>query len=116
MNRSNKQWILKRRPVGDIKAGDLDLVEQPVPKPGPGQFLARTVYLSLDPTNRIWMSDMEQYMPPVNLGDVMRGGTLSVVEQSNNADFKPGDVAANDLAASGQHLRQRNAQADRGAA
>src|SRR6201996_9374008 len=94
MNRSNKQWILKRRPVGDIKAGDLDLVEQPVPKPGPGQFLARTVYLSLDPTNRIWMSDMEQYMPPVQIGDVMRGGTLSMVEESNNPDFQKGDIVS----------------------
>jgi hypothetical protein len=94
MNRTNKQWILKRRPVGDIRAGDLDLVEQPVPTPGPGQFLARTVYLSLDPTNRIWMSDMDQYMPPVQIGDVMRGGTLSVVEESNNSDFHKGDVVS----------------------
>jgi hypothetical protein len=94
MNRSNKQWVLKRRPVGEIKAGDLDLVEHPLPVPGPGQFLARTVYLSLDPTNRIWMSDMEQYMPPVQIGDVMRGGTLSVVEESNNPDFHRGDIVS----------------------
>jgi hypothetical protein len=92
MNRSNKQWVLKRRPVGEIKAGDLDLVDHPLPVPGPGQFLARTVYLSLDPTNRIWMSDMEQYMPPVQIGDVMRGGTLSVVEESNNPNFHRGDI------------------------
>jgi len=88
----NRQWILKRRPVGDIQAGDLELVETPVPKPGAGEFLARTIYLSLDPTNRIWMSDMEQYMPPVQIGEVMRGGTLSVVEQSNNPHFRPGDI------------------------
>jgi NADPH-dependent curcumin reductase CurA len=94
MNRSNKQWILKRRPVGEIKLGDLELVERPVPAPGPGQFLARTLYLSLDPTNRIWMSDMDQYMPPVEIGDVMRGGTLSVVEDSNNPDFHKGDIVS----------------------
>jgi NADPH-dependent curcumin reductase CurA len=92
MRNSNRQWILKKRPVGDIKPGDLELVETPIPVPGPGQVLARTLYLSLDPTNRIWMSDMEQYMPPVNLGEVMRGGTISVVEQSNNPEFKRGDV------------------------
>lgn len=92
MRNSNRQWILKRRPVGDIKPGDLELVEQPIPVPGRGQILVRTLYLSLDPTNRIWMSDMEQYMPPVNLGEVMRGGTLSVVEQSNNDGFAVGDV------------------------
>jgi NADPH-dependent curcumin reductase CurA len=94
MNRSNRQWVLKRRPVGEIKSGDLELVEHAVPVPGPGQFLARTVYLSLDPTNRIWMSDMEQYMPPVQIGDVMRGGTLSVVDESNNPDFHKGDIVS----------------------
>ena len=94
MSRTNKQWILKRRPHGEIRAGDLELVEKPVPSPGPGQFLARTVYLSLDPTNRIWMSDMDQYMPPVEIGDVMRGGTLGVVRQSNNPDYKVGDIVS----------------------
>ncbi|HXC57636.1 MAG TPA: NADP-dependent oxidoreductase [Rhizomicrobium sp.] len=92
MRNSNRQWILKKRPVGDIAPGDLELVEQPIPVPGPGQILVRTLYLSLDPTNRIWMSDMDQYMPPVEIGEVMRGGTLGVVEQSNNPDFQPGDI------------------------
>jgi len=92
MRNSNRQWILRKRPVGDIRPGDLELVETPIPVPGPGQILVRTLYLSLDPTNRIWMSDMEQYMPPVNLGEVMRGGTLSVVEQSNNPDYQRGDI------------------------
>src|SRR5262249_38715019 len=92
MRNSNRQWILKRRPVGEIKSGDLELVETPIPDPGPGEILARTLYLSLDPTNRIWMSDMEQYMPPVQLGDVMRGGTIGIVERSNNPELKPGDI------------------------
>src|ERR1700719_3375990 len=90
----NRQWVLRKRPEGEIKAGDLELVSTPIPSLKPGEFLARTIYLSLDPTNRIWMSDMEQYMPPVQLGEVMRGGTLSVVEQSNNPDYQPGDVVS----------------------
>ncbi len=94
MRNANRQWILRKRPMGDIKPGDLELVEQPVPVPGPGQVLLRTVYLSLDPTNRIWMSDMDQYMPPVGIGEVMRGGTLAVVEQSNNPAFKAGDAVS----------------------
>lgn len=92
MSKTNRQWILRKRPEGDIKPGDLELVTAPAPTPKQGEYLARTVYLSLDPTNRIWMSDMEQYMPPVQLGEVMRGGTLSAVEESNNADYKPGDM------------------------
>jgi NADPH-dependent curcumin reductase CurA len=94
MRNANRQWILRKRPVGDIKPADLELVESPIPVPGPGQILLRTVYLSLDPTNRIWMSDMEQYMPPVGLGEVMRAGTLGIVEQSNNPAYKPGDVVS----------------------
>ena len=94
MRNSNRQWILKKRPSGEIKPGDLELIDSPIPLPGPGQILVRTVFLSLDPTNRIWMSDMEQYMPPVQLGDVMRGGTLGLVEQSNNPDYRRGDIVS----------------------
>jgi NADPH-dependent curcumin reductase len=92
MRNSNRQWRLKQRPVGEIKPGDLELTEAPKPIPGKGEMLVRNIYLSLDPTNRIWMSDMEQYMPPVAIGDVMRGGTLGVVEQSNAEDFAVGDI------------------------
>jgi NADPH-dependent curcumin reductase CurA len=49
----NRQWILRKRPVGDLGTDDLQLVESPVPAPGPGQILVRNIYLSLDPTNRI---------------------------------------------------------------
>ncbi|MBI1330400.1 MAG: zinc-binding dehydrogenase [Alphaproteobacteria bacterium] len=94
MRNSNRQWILRKRPTGDIQPGDLELVDSPIPDPGPNQFLARTIYLSLDPTNRIWMSDIEQYMPPVGLGEVMRGGTLSVVVRSNNPAYEPGDIVS----------------------
>ena len=92
MRNSNRQWRLKRRPVGEIKAGDLELTDAPKPVPATGEMLVRNVYLSLDPTNRIWMSDMEQYMPPVAIGDVMRGGTVGVVEQSNADGFAVGDI------------------------
>jgi len=91
MTRTNRQWRLKRRPVGEIRDGDLELVETPVGDLPDNQFLVRNLYLSLDPTNRIWMSDMDQYMPPVEIGDVMRGGTIGVVEASNHPGFKPGD-------------------------
>ncbi len=92
MTRINRQWILANRPVGDIREGDLKLVETPATEPGAGEILVRNVYLSLDPTNRIWMSDRDQYMPPVEIGEVMRGGTLGVVEASAHPDYAPGDL------------------------
>ncbi len=88
----NRAWRLAARPSGAIAPGDFRLSQEPVPAPKPGEALVRTVYLSLDPTNRIWMSDVDQYMPPVEIGDVMRGGTLGVVEASADPDLKPGAI------------------------
>lgn len=87
-------WRLARRPVGDIADGDLVYREEPIPPLAEGQFLLKVGYLSLDPTNRIWMSDMEQYMPPVGLGDPMRGGVVGRVVASRNPAFPEGILAA----------------------
>lgn len=88
----NRQFLLVSRPVGDIKESDFELLVAPVPTLNSGEVLIRNLYLSLDPTNRIWMSDMVQYMPPVELGEVMRGVAIGVVEESKNPKLQPGDV------------------------
>ena len=87
-------WRLARRPVGDIADGDLVYAAEPVPALQDGQFALRVVYLSLDPTNRIWMSDQEQYMPPVAVGAGMRGGVCGRVIESRKAGVNPGDLFA----------------------
>lgn len=51
----NRQWVLRQRPKGLVQPGDLELVETPVPEVKESEVLVRTVYLSLDPTNRTWM-------------------------------------------------------------
>jgi NADPH-dependent curcumin reductase CurA len=89
---TNQQWVLRRRPRGLVEAGDLELVESPVPALNDDEVLVRTIYLSLDPTNRTWMNDTEGYLPPVGLGEVMRGLTLGVVEDSRSDRFKVGDI------------------------
>ena len=58
-------------------------------------MLLRTVYLSLDPYMRGRMSDAPSYSPPVAIGAVMVGGTVSRVEASDHADFKPGEWVLN---------------------
>lgn len=88
----NQRWLLRKRPQADIGAEHLELVTEPVPEPADGQVLVRNIYLSLDPTHRLWMSDREQYLPPVEVGEVMRGGTLGVVEKSRSERFAPGDL------------------------
>ena len=85
MRNNNRQWILKKRPVGDISKDDLELIESNIPEPKDGEALLQNVYLSLDPTNRIWMSDMDQYMPPVELNEVMRGGVVGKIIKSNHS-------------------------------
>ena len=94
----NRRWILRQRPQGDLRDGDLQLVEAPLPTPGEGEVLVRNVYLMVAPTNRIWMSDIEQYMPPVALGDVMRGMAMGVVVDSGNPEFRPGDLVEGPMA------------------
>jgi len=92
MSLRNRQWVLRQRPQGLIQDGDLELIETPVPDLKDAEVLVRTIYLSLDPTNRTWMNDSQGYLPPVGLGEVMRGLTLGVVEQSKSERFKAGDI------------------------
>jgi len=89
--RTNQQWRLTGRPQGLFKSSDFSWREEPVPALGDGQVLVRNVYLSLDPTNRVWATQ-DSYMPMVPLGDVMRGGAIGVIEESVDSAFAPGDV------------------------
>ena len=98
-----KRWVLKHRPQGEIAPGDLELVEEPIADLADGEVLVRNVYLSLDPTNRIWMSDQDQYLPPVQIGETMRGGGIGVVERSRSDGFKQGDVVNPGLAGWSTH-------------
>ncbi len=91
MARSTRQWVLRQRPQGLIKDGDLELIEASLPELQAGEILVRTLYLSVDPTNRTWMNDAEGYLPAVQLGAVMRGLTLGVVEESRSDRFQVGD-------------------------
>lgn len=90
----NRQWRLASRPVGDIKVSDFEYRQEPIPTPKAGEILIRNIYLSLDPTHRIWMSDRPQYMPPVEIGEVMRGLVLGIVEESKNPNFQQGDLVS----------------------
>ena len=98
INEMNRTWILRRRPVGEVQPGDLELVESPLAPLAESEVRARTIYLSLDPTNRIWMSDMDAYLPPVQIGEPMRGGGLSVITESRFDGLVPGDLVNTGLA------------------
>jgi NADPH-dependent curcumin reductase len=88
--KTNRQWRLSTRPVGLIKESDFQWREEPAPNPFKGEVLVRNVYLSLDPSDRGWVCDRHAYFQPIAVGDLMRGITIGVVEQSRHPDFKRG--------------------------
>ncbi|MBR8141556.1 NADP-dependent oxidoreductase [Burkholderia sp. AU19243] len=89
---TNRRIVLNSRPAGAPTPNDFRTETGDVPVPGPGQVLLRTVWLSLDPYMRGRMSDAPSYAPPVELGDVMVGGTVSRVVASNLPAYREGDL------------------------
>ncbi len=88
----NKQLILSKRPVGMPAADTWTLQTNPIPKAKEGEMVIKTHYVSLDPAMRGWMNDAKSYIPPVQLGEVMRAGNIGEVVQSNHPKFEVGDV------------------------
>lgn len=95
--RFNEQWRLRAFPQGNIQPADFEWCRSDVPLAGEGQILIRNIYLSLDPTNRLWASGKETYLPRLKLGDVMRGITLGMVEESRHPKFEHGDLVTGTL-------------------
>jgi NADPH-dependent curcumin reductase CurA len=87
----NKQQILRKRPVGVPDKDTWELVESEIPTLEDGQFLVRNLYISLDPAMRGWMNDAKSYIAPVELGAVMRAGTVGEVVESKHDKFMKGD-------------------------
>ncbi|MBV7409034.1 NADP-dependent oxidoreductase [Maritimibacter sp. DP1N21-5] len=77
-----------------ISETTLTLREHTLPDLLEGEFRVKTHYLSLDATNRVWLSDWDIYMDPVRLGDPMRGFVVGEVTESRNADFPVGSFAS----------------------
>ncbi|HEY5205347.1 MAG TPA: NADP-dependent oxidoreductase [Roseiarcus sp.] len=89
---SNLQVLLDHRPTDKVTPANFRLVETPIPTPGPGEVLVRHSFLSLDPYMRGRLNDAKSYAKPQELGAVMGGGTVGIVEASNNSRFHPGDA------------------------
>ena len=87
-----KRVLLAARPVGEPKESDFRIEQMPVPQPGAGEVLLRTLWLSLDPYMRGRMSDAPSYAKPVEIGQVMEGRTVAEVVASNHDGFAVGDI------------------------
>jgi NADPH-dependent curcumin reductase len=80
----NRQFVLVTRPKGAASHEELKLIVAKKPIPGDGEVLVRNLYISVDPTHRIWMSDIPQYWEPIPLNEPVRANTIGIVEQSND--------------------------------
>lgn len=104
--------VLASRPAGRPTAENFRIEPATVPTIGEGQVFLRILYLSLDPYMRGRMSAAKSYSAPVEIGQVMEGGTVAEVVESRHPNFRPGDVVLSHsgwqshAAADGAHLRK----------
>ena len=87
----NRQIVLAKRPTGKPESVNFRLEETSMPVPKDGQVLCKTIYLSLDPYMRGRMNAGKSYAPPVEIDEVMGGGTVGQVIESKNSEFRAGD-------------------------
>jgi NADPH-dependent curcumin reductase len=91
MDAVNHQFRLVARPQGMVGAEHFSYVEEPVGEPADGQALVEILYVSLDPAMRGWMNEGRSYVPPVQIGEVMRAATVGRVLESRSERFAVGD-------------------------
>ena len=63
-----------------------------LPALGDGEIAVDVEYVSVDPAMRGWIIDTPSYLPPVQIGEVMRAGGLGTVTASRKEGFAPGDI------------------------
>lgn len=87
----NRQWHLACRPQGMVKESDFAYHEAGIPQLEDGQFLVRNLYLAFEPAMRGWIEDRKSYIPPVQIGEVMRALSVGQVVESRHPNFRPGE-------------------------
>lgn len=87
----NRVYRLSARPTARVGREHFKREDELLSPLKDGEVRVKTLYLSLDPTHRIWMTDRPQYMPPVALGEIMRGLGVGVVTESKSGVLKEGD-------------------------
>jgi NADPH-dependent curcumin reductase CurA len=89
---TNRRFALRQRPHGRIDAETFELVEEDLPALGEGEALVRTEWISVDPTNRGWISDAPGYLPPVAIGETVRALGMGRVVESRHPDYEEGQL------------------------
>ena len=92
MTATNRRLVLAERPHGMVDQRTVRLETGPVPECPDGQALLRVRWLSIDPTIRTWMDDRPGYLPPIGIGEVVRGAGIAEVVESCSDRYRPGDL------------------------
>src|SRR6201981_2642962 len=91
MSPANHQIRLAARPSGLPRPTDWSLTTEEGPDPAEGQFVVAVSHVSIDPAMRGWMNAVRSYVPPVEIGAVMRAGAVGQVTDSAHPGFAVGD-------------------------
>ncbi len=88
----SRRLVLATRPSGMVDDSVVRLETGPVPEPADGEAVVRVGWISIDPTIRTWMDDAPGYLPPIEIGAVVRSGGLGEVVASRNDAYAVGDT------------------------
>jgi NADPH-dependent curcumin reductase CurA len=89
---TNRQILLRRRPTGLVQPNDTELVTSPTPELAEGEALVRNTYVGIDAAVRTWLNDQPGYLPPVQLGEVIRAAGIGEVVATRCDAYTIGDV------------------------
>ncbi|RYG73339.1 NADP-dependent oxidoreductase [Lentibacillus lipolyticus] len=89
---TNNQIILAERPQGMPDDNTFQFVQAEVAAVQEGQILIKTLYVSVDPYMRGRMENAESYIEPFKVNEVIEGGSIGEVIESNSDQFQVGDV------------------------
>ena len=92
MSEQNRRLVLAKRPSGLVDESTVRLESEAVPEIADGEALVRVRYLSIDPTIRTWMDDVPSYLPPIEIGEVIRSGGVGEVIDSRSEAYTPGQL------------------------
>ena len=88
----NRQVVLRRRPVGLVRPDDVELVTTELPELAEGEALIRTDAVGIDAAVRTWLDDAPGYLPPVQIGEVVRAATVGEIVATRCPAYEVGDV------------------------
>ena len=108
MSVTNTKWVLKERPQGLVKNENFELIKEELRDIQDGEVLIENQYLSFDPTQRMWLTDLPGYLPPVQIDEVVRSGGIGKIVESKNENFSKGDLVSGMVGWQTHHIPSEN--------